>query len=117
MTREDCIFLFRHVRDIQKGNYNLVARGAAKGGNMDMVEYVFTKAPKNYEWEYTWIAYAAVEGGNKDIIEYVFTKAPKDYEWGYNSIAREAAKKEIRILLNMYSQRHQRIMYGDMIGL
>ena len=61
-------------------------------GGKDILEYVFTKAPNDYDWDYNWIAREAAEGGNKDIVEYVFAKASKDYTWDYNDISREAER-------------------------
>ena len=76
--------------------------------NKDIIEYLFTKAPKYYRWAYNEIAEEAVRGGNKDILEYIFPKAPNDYEWDYSRIERIAdlrRNKEITDLIQRWKDK------------
>ena len=38
---------------------------------MDTLEYIFTKASKNHEWDYSSTGHVAAIGGNKDIVDLI----------------------------------------------
>jgi hypothetical protein len=87
-------------------NYNRIAAAAAKGGYLELLEYILSIMPDNIAPYYNIIAANAAQGGHRELLEHILSIMPDNIVPNYNIIAANAARlsRVIRAYFKHYAR-------------